>query len=148
MNKLLSVTLALVMLAFCIVPAFAETQSMAISTEGEAAYELSYPADVEIPWSTESMGIGEIRAVLLNIEPSKAVKVGVSSANDYNLVNEKATNKTIAYTLVGDDNIVFLPGDYGKAFSLSVEIDEEQWNRAASGKHSDFLTFTAEYTDA
>ncbi len=148
MNKLLSVVLALMMLTLCVVPVVAETQSMAISTEGEAAYELSYPADVEIPWGTETMGIGEIRAVLLNIEPSKAVKVGVSSANDYKLVNEQAINQTIAYTLSGDENIVFLPGDYGKAFGLSVEIEEEQWNKAASGKHSDFLTFTAEYTEA
>lgn len=148
MNKLLSVVLALVMLTLCVMPVFAETQSMAISTEGEPAYELSYPADVEIPWSTESMDIGKIRAVLLNIEPSKAVKVGVSSANDYKLINEQASSQTIAYTLSGGDNIVFLPGDYGKAFGLSVEIEEDQWKRAASGKHSDFLTFTAEYVDA
>lgn len=148
MKKLLSVVLALMIFTLCVMPVFAESQSMAISTEGEAGYELSYPADVEIPWETKSMGIGEIRAVVLNIEPSKAVKVGVSSANDYKLVNEQAINQTIAYTLSGDENIVFLPGDYGKAFGLSVEIEEEQWNKAASGKHSDFLTFTAEYTEA
>ncbi len=148
MRKILSVVLALTMLAICTVPCFAETQSMTISTKGEVAYELSYPADTEIPWLTRSMGIGEVTAVLLNIEPSKVVKVSVTSAYGYKLANDTDASKTIAYTLSGADDIRFLPGEFGKSYALSVSVSDSQWQRAASGKHSDLLTFTAEYVNA
>ena len=148
MKKVLSVVLALVLLLLCTVTCFAETQSMTISTVGVVAYELSYPADIEIPWKTQSMGIGQVTAVLLNIEPSKAVTVSVTSAYNYKLANELDTTKTIAYNLYGANGIKFLPGDFGKSFDLSVSVADSQWQRASSGKHSDFLTFTAEYVDA
>ena len=121
---------------------------MVISTVGVVAYELSYPADIEIPWKTESMGIGQVTAVLLNIEPSKAVSVSVSSAYNYKLTNELDASKTIAYNLYGTDDIKFLSGDFGKSFDLSVSVEDNQWQQAASGKHSDLLTFTVEYVDA
>ena len=148
MKKVLSVVLALVLLLLCTVPCFAESQSMVISTVGVVAYELSYPADIEIPWKTESMGIGQVTAVLLNIEPSKAVSVMVSSAYNYKLTNELDASKTIAYNLYGTEDIKFLSGDFGKSFDLSVSVEDDQWQQAASGKHSDLLTFTVEYVDA
>ncbi len=148
MKKILSVVLVIVMLILCAVPCIAETQSMTISTVGVVAYELSYPADIEIPWLTEHMEIGEIQAVLLNIEPRKAVKVSVSSAYNYKLANELDASKTIAYTLSGADDIKFLPGDFGKSYGLSVSVADSQWSQAASGKHSDLLTFTADYINA
>lgn len=148
MRKLLSVALALLILTLCVVPAFAESQSMVISTKGVVAYEISYPADIEIPWLTKSMGIGEVRAILLNLEPSKMVKVDVTSTNNYKLVNDADATKSIAYSLSGDDNIEFLPGDYGKAYSLAVAVTDAQWNQASAGGHHDILTFTAEYVDA
>ncbi len=148
MKKVLSVVLALVLLLLCTVPCFAESQSMVISTVGVVTYELSYPADIEIPWMTKSMGIGQVTAVLLNIEPSKAVSVSVSSAYDYKLTNELDASKTIAYNLYGTDDIKFLSGDFGKSFDLSVSVEDNQWKQAASGKHSDLLTFTVEYVDA
>ncbi len=148
MKKILSVVLALVLLLLCTVPCFAETQSMTISTVGVVAYELSYPADIEIPWLTKTMEIGEIQAVLLNIEPSKAIKVSVSSAYNFKLANDKDASKTIAYNLYGIDDIKFLPGDFGKSYNLSVSVADSQWQQAASGKHSDLLTFTAEYVNA
>lgn len=148
MKKILSVVLALVMLLLCTVVCFAESQSMTISTVGVVAYELSYPADIEIPWMTRSMGIGNVTAVLLNIEPTKMVKVSVSSAYNYKLANDKDATKTIAYSLYGVDDVKFLPGDFGKSYNLSVSVADSQWQQAASGKHSDLLTFTAEYVDA
>lgn len=151
MKKALSAGLALLMLLLCIVPAFAVeggSQSMVISTKAEVDYVLSFPADVEIPWMTDTMGIGEVKAVKMLIEPSKVVLVSVASENDYKLVNTVDAQRTIAYGLEGHENIAFLPGDYGKAFPLSVSVTEAQWLQAASGRHSDILTFTIEYTDA
>lgn len=148
MKKFFSVGLAIVMLMLCITPVFAGSQSMEISTKADRAeYELSYPADIEIPWQTTAMDIGEVTATKMLIEPDKMVKVSVSSQNEFKLVNEADSEKTIAYSLLVG-NISFFPGDYGESFTLSVEVVDDEWLYAASGKHSDILTFTAEYTDA
>lgn len=148
MKKFFSVGLAIVMLMLCITPVFAGNQSMEISTKADRAeYELSYPADIEIPWQTTAMDIGEVTATKMLIEPDKMVKVSVSSQNEFKLVNEADSEKSIAYSLLVG-NISFFPGDYGESFTLSVEVVDDEWLYAASGKHSDILTFTAEYTDA
>lgn len=148
MKKFFSVGLAIVMLMLCITPVFAGNQSMEISTKADRAeYELSYPADIEIPWQTTAMDIGEVTATKMLIEPDKMVKVSVSSQNEFKLVNEADSEKSIAYSLLVG-NISFFPGDYGESFTLSVEVEDDEWLYAASGKHSDILTFTAEYTDA
>ena len=148
MKKFFSVGLAFVMLILCVTPVLAGSQSMEISTSADRAeYELTYPADIEIPWQTTAMDIGEVTATKMLIEPGKMVKVSVSSQNEFKLVNEKDGEKTIAYSLLSDD-ISFFPGDYGESFTLSVEVEDDEWLYAASGKHSDILTFTAEYTDA
>ena len=148
MKKIFSAGLAVVMLTLCVTPVFAGNQSMEISTKADRAeYELSYPADIEIPWQTTAMDIGEVTATKMLIEPDKMVKVSVSSQNNYNLVNEADSEKSIAYSLLVD-NISFFPGDYGESFTLSVEVEDDEWLYAASGKHSDIITFTAEYTDA
>ncbi len=148
MKKALSAGLALVMLLLCIVPTFALEQSMEISTKADVDYVLSFPADVEIPWMTASMGIGEVKAEKMLIEPAKKVKVSVSSENDYKLVNSSDSKRTIEYALLGAEDISFFPGEYGKAIPLSVSVTEAQWLQAASGRHSDILTFTIEYIDA
>lgn len=148
MKKALSAYLAVLLLLLCVTSAFAADQSMEISTKPEVDYILSFPADVEIPWMTDTMGIGEVKAEKMLIAPSKTVKVSVISENDCKLVNSADSNRTIAYELSGHENIAFLPGDYGRAFPLAVTISQVQWLKAASGKHSDVLTFTIEYTDA
>lgn len=148
MKKIFSAGLAVVMLTLCVTPVFAGSQSMEISTKADRAeYELTYPADIEIPWQTTAMDIGEVTATKMLIEPDKMVKVSVSSQNEFKLVNEADSEKTIAYSLLVG-NISFFPGDYGESFTLSVEVEDDEWLYAASGKHSDILTFTAEYTDA
>ncbi|MBQ5677442.1 MAG: hypothetical protein IIV47_01075 [Clostridia bacterium] len=148
MKKFFSVGLAIVMLTLCVTPVFAGSQSMEISTKADRVeYELTYPADIEIPWQTTAIDIGEVTATKMLIEPEKMVKVSVSSQNNYNLVNEADSEKSIAYSLLVG-NISFFPGDYGESFTLSVEVEDDEWLYAASGKHSDILTFTAEYTDA
>lgn len=151
MKKALSAGLALLMLLLCVTPVFAvedSSQSMEISTKADVDYVLSFPADVEIPWMTNSMGIGEVKAEKMLIEYNKTVKVTVTSENDYKLVNASDSTRTIEYALSGAEDISFFPGEYGKAVPLSVSVTEAQWLQAASGKHSDILTFTIEYVDA
>ena len=147
MKKILSVLLAVLLLAFCAMPCFAD--SMTISTSADsAAWSISYPADTQIPWEASAQSIGEIQAQTMLIPPGKTVEVTVTSANAYHLVHQTDANSKIAYTLLGAEAVAFFPGDYGKAFPLSVTVEEAQWRYAAAGEHTDQLTFTAEYKDA
>ncbi len=147
MRKILSVLLSLLLLALCTVPCFAD--SMTISTRAESdRWTLSYPADTQIPWETESEVLGEIKAVEMLLSPGKTVSVSVTSANSYCLVHGTDADSKIAYTLKGAEAISFFPGDYGKAFPLSVTVENAEWQKAAAGEHTDLLTFTAEYKDA
>lgn len=152
MKKILSASLAMLFLALCALPAFAGTasqaQSMEISTSGVVAYEFAFPADTEIPWEAAETDIGAVTALKLNIEPTKVVKISVTSENDYALVNTQDAEKQIAYTLSGADSIAFYPGDADKAFPLVANVSDAQWAQAASGEHRDRLTFTMEYTNA
>ena len=69
MKKFFSVGLAIVMLILCITPVLAGSQSMEISTSADRAeYELTYPADIEIPWQTTAMDIGEVTATKMLID--------------------------------------------------------------------------------
>lgn len=148
MKKFFSLGLAITMLLLSVIPAFAVSQSMEISTSSTAPeYELSFPADIEIPWQSTNTVIGQVKAEKMLIEPGKKVVVSVSSQNNYSLKNTVDSTKAIEYDLVYDE-ISFLPGDYGESFSLNVKIEDSQWLYAASGRHSDILTFTAEYKDA
>lgn len=92
--------------------------------------------------------IGKVTATKMWLSPGKTVKVAVSSLNGSKLVNTLDSSKTIAYTLTGAEQMAFLPGDYMKSYDLSVNIAEAEWQKAASGEHTDVLTFTAEYTNA
>lgn len=143
MKKFLSAGLAVLMLTLCTVSAFAS--SMQITTHSEVDYQLSYPADVEIPWESPETVIGAITAEKMLIEPQKCVAVTVASANDYKLVNVTDAEKSIAYTLSGADAMVFAPGEVGKSFPLAALVTEDAWATAAAGEHKDVLTFTAEY---
>lgn len=161
MKKKLSVLLAVLLLSLVTVPSFAAPApatlnkenpvgSVKISTgEGKQdEYELSIPADTEIPWEATSYAIGKVTATKMWLSPGKTVKVAVSSLNGSKLVNTLDSSKTIAYTLTGAEQMAFLPGDYMKSYDLSVNIAEAEWQKAASGEHTDVLTFTAEYTNA
>ena len=150
MKKTLSVLLSVLLLSLVTVPSFAAPAtlnkenpvgSVKISTgEGKQdEYELTIPADTEIPWEATSYAIGKVTATKMWLSPGKTVKVAVSSLNG---------SKTIAYTLTGAEQMAFLPGDYMKSYDLSVNIAEAEWQKAASGEHTDVLTFTAEYTNA
>ncbi len=154
MKKTLSVLLSVLLLSLVTVPSFAAPAtlnkenpvgSVKISTgEGKQdEYELT-----EIPWEATSYAIGKVTATKMWLSPGKTVKVAVSSLNGSKLVNTLDSSKTIAYTLTGAEQMAFLPGDYMKSYDLSVNIAEAEWQKAASGEHTDVLTFTAEYTNA
>ena len=148
MKKFLSVVFALILVSVCVLPAFANSMTISTGSGVTDEYQLTFPADTDIPWESPSYALGSVTATVMRLSPGKTVKVSVASANDYNLVSTTSASSKIAYTLKGADAIAFFAGDYGKSFPLSVSIADSQWQQAASGEHTDVLTFTAEYTNA
>lgn len=148
MKKFLSVVFALILVSVCVLPAFADSMTISTGSGVTDEYQLAFPADTDIPWESPSYALGSVTATVMRLSPGKTVKVSVASANDYNLVSTTSASSKIAYTLTGADAIAFFAGDYGKSFPLSVSIAAAQWQQAASGEHTDVLTFTAEYTNA
>ena len=148
MKKFLSVVFALILVSVCVLPAFADSMTISTGSGVTDEYQLTFPADTDIPWESPSYALGSVTATVMRLSPGKTVKVSVASANDYNLVSTTSASSKIAYTLTGADAIAFFAGDYGKSFPLSVSIAAAQWPQAASGEHTDVLTFTAEYTNA
>ena len=148
MKKFLSVVFALILVSVCVLPAFAESMTISTGSGVTDEYQLAFPADTNIPWESSSYALGSVTATAMRLSPDKKVKVSVASANDYNLVSTASASSKIAYTLTGADAIVFFAGDYGKDCPLSVSIADAQWQQAASGEHTDVLTFTAELTTA
>ena len=148
MKKFLSVVFALILVSVCVLPAFADSMTISTGSGVTDEYQLAFPADTNIPWESSSYALGSVTATAMRLSPDKKVKVSVTSANDYNLVSTASASSKIAYTLTGADAIVFFAGDYGKDCPLSVSIADAQWRQAASGEHTDVLTFTAELTNA
>lgn len=148
MKKFLSVVFALILISVCVLPAFADSMTISTGSGVTDDYQLTFPADTDIPWESSSYALGSVTATVMRLSPGKTVKVSVVSANDYSLVSTTSASSKIAYTLTGADAIAFFAGDYGKSFPLSVSIADAQWQQAASGVHTDVLTFTAEYTNA
>ena len=148
MKKIISITLVCLMLLMLIIPSFADDKSMTISTSrDEDAFELTYPIDTKIPWQSDEFLIGSVKATVLSLSNDKCVSVAVSSQNDLNLIHKTDLKSKIQYSLVGSENILFLPGDYEKEFPLTVKISKSEWNKANSGEYNDVLTFTANYKD-
>lgn len=148
MKKFLSVVFALILVSVCVLPAFASSMTISTGSGVTDDYQLTFPADTNIPWESSSYALGSVTATVMRLSPDKKVKVSVASDNDYNLVSTASASSKIAYTLTGADAIVFFAGDYGKDCPLSVSIADAQWQQAASGEHTDVLTFTAELTNA
>lgn len=147
MKKFISVGLVCVMLSLCTFCAFANSMTISTSTDTDA-YEITYPADTQIPWEASEQALGAVTAIKMLLSPGKTVVISVASANGFKLVNGTDASKTIAYTLTGADEMAFFPGDYGKSFPISVNVVESEWRQAAAGEFTDILTFTAEYKDA
>lgn len=147
MKKIISAGLAVLMLVLCMIPAFADSMTISTKTEQDE-WQLTYPADTQIPWETSEQALGAVTATKMLLSPGKTVTVTVSSANNYRLANKTDAKKSIAYTLSGADAIAFLPSEYGKSFPLSAAVAESEWRQAAAGEYTDVLTFTAEYKNA
>ena len=101
MKKFLSVVFALILVSVCVVPAVADSMTIATGSGVTDEYQLTFPADTDIPWESPSYALGSVTATVMRLSPGKTVKVSVASANDYNLVSTTSASSKIAYMATG-----------------------------------------------
>lgn len=158
MKKVLSVVLAVMMLALVAVPSFAATEVTTPSatdvivktstdkedgTSGES-YSVKIPADTVIPWGTEATDVSY--TVESHLARNKGVKVVVAGTGAM-----KTTDGvyTLAYVLEGVDTFLATSPvvydeatDAGEKQDLKVKIDSVNWKKAVVEEYSDTLTYT------
>ena len=158
MKKVISLVMALVMMMAVMVPAFAEelnanvqsgeatVQTDTSAITGDGTYTVTYPATMNIVWSTATTNFDY--KVTSNLRTGKAVQVVVADTGDgLNMVN--ATNATLAYTLGGTTTGKTTgPVVTDATFNYSINVETTAWNTAAIDTYSDTLTFTSTVVDA
>lgn len=153
MKKMISVLVAVsVVLLSLLLPVYAGTMnpantsgSMKISTTRAEEIEISFPANVSIPWNTTGeYDIGEISAEKMVIAPDKKVVVTIDSQNNSKFVG---SNGNIPYVLGGADAVEFTEINDNSVFQLTVSVEQRDWDNANAGEYKDILTFTMEYVN-
>lgn len=161
MKKILSVALALVMMAAICVPAFAtktisdktaektgdtlvQTSTKKEDGSNGESYTVEIPLSVNIPW-------GKTDAVALDyyVEAHLAYgkRLSVAVTGNGKMALEEDANEKLAYTLSGttlfraDSPVVYTP-DVKQP--LSITVADNAWKNAVVGVYSGTLTFTAE----
>ena len=156
MKKLLSFTLALVMMLSVSITAFAATikqdsaskeANAVISTSIAPAYTVTIPADVNVSFNATSTSFGKIEVTAAQINPNKCIKVALTT--DGTLNNTVDSTKVIPYT-VNAGATAFTSATYltaGEKTDLTINITQNDWNSAYAGDYTDTVTFSVSYID-
>ena len=132
-----------------------------ITTEIAPSYIVTIPADTTVKFHDLTTDFGKVELTKAQLDPGKVVKVTVNSDGELN--NAADDKKVIPYTVMaqyasGAEGEVYVPfktaeqplemDTEGQKFALSIEIGEEDWNKAYAGSYSDTVTFNVSYEDA
>ena len=163
MKKVLSVLVALTMLAALCIPAFAadivadgtgdtiiktstlkDTDGDGVGDTEAEGFKVSIPADTVIPWGTAATDVSY--TVEAHLARGKAVSVAVSGSGTMKTAD---TVYEIPYTLDGTTNFVAVnpwvydtANDTGVTQPLTVQIAADDWNTAVVEAYQDTLTYT------
>ena len=152
MKKVISVLMAVAMLAALMVPAFALDKTLDENTKSDTAevktnydnleatggyYTVTYPAETTIAWGTEDTTIQY--NVTTQLVPTATLNVTVKQDN---AAMESATGQQLPYTLSGAGTNVtgigpFVDTDY------ELNINVTAWGDVPVDSYSDTLTFEA-----
>ena len=152
MKKVISVLMAVAMLAALMVPAFALDKTLDENTKSDTAevktnydnlkatggyYTVTYPAETTIAWGTEDTTIQY--NVTTQLIPTATLNVTVAQNNP---AMKSATGQQLPYTLSGAGTNVtgigpFVDTDY------ELNINVTAWGDVPVDDYSDQLTFTA-----
>lgn len=153
MKKVISVLLAVMMLAALMVPAFALTEADGNPASGTADvktnydnleatggyYTVTYPAEINVAWGTEDTTANY--TVETQLVPTATLKVTVAQDN---AAMKNADSKELTYTLGGDNNATGIGAFVTEEKTLNIHVDTAAWQSVPVDAYSDTLTFTAE----
>ena len=165
MKKILSIAVAVLMIAAICVPCFAatidkttpegkgtaqvKTDISAVTDNG--TFVVTIPAEMPIPWNTANTDSSKdfTYSVESQLKTGKLIQVDVAQ-NNANMTS--ASGATLAYTITGDITAVktttpvVAAGTFVKI--VTVKVAGAAWANAAIDEYSDTLTFTAQIVDA
>ena len=165
MKKILSIAVAVLMIAAICVPCFAatidkttpdgkgtaqvKTDISAVTDSG--TFIVTIPAEMPIPWNTANTDSSKdfTFSVESQLKTGKRIQVDVAQ-NSANMTS--ASGATLAYTITGDITAVkttasvVAAGTFVK--TVTVNVAGAAWANAAIDEYSDTLTFTAQIVAA
>lgn len=165
MKKILSIAVAVLMIAAICVPCFAatidkttpdgkgtaqvKTDISAVTDSG--TFVVTIPAEMPIPWNTANTDSSKdfTYSVESQLKTGKRIQVDVAQ-NNANMTS--ASGATLAYTITGDITAVkttasvVAAGTFVK--TVTVNVAGAAWANAAIDEYSDTLTFTAQIVAA
>lgn len=165
MKKILSIAVAVLMIAAICVPCFAatidkttpdgkgtaqvKTDISAVTDNG--TFVVTIPAEMPIPWNTANTDSSKdfTYSVESQLKTGKRIQVDVAQ-NNANMTS--ASGATLAYTITGDITAVkttasvVAAGTFVK--TVTVNVAGAAWANAAIDEYSDTLTFTAQIVAA
>lgn len=165
MKKILSIAVAVLMIAAICVPCFAATidkttpdgkGTAQVKTDISAVtdtgtFVVTIPAEMPIPWNTANTDSATnfTYSVESQLKTGKVIQVDVAQ-NSANMIS--ASGATLAYTITGDITAVkttapvVAAGTFVK--TVTVNVAGTAWANAAIDEYSDTLTFTAQVVAA
>lgn len=154
MKKIFALAIAAIMALSASATAFAaeitqdsnpKTATATIKTSVAPKYTVSIPADVTVAFNATTTDFGSIEVTSAQIDPDKCIKVALDSNG--NLINEADSTKVIPYTVTAG-GAAFTSATYdatGDKTDLTINITQEDWNKAYAGEYSDTVTFEVSY---
>ena len=151
MKKVISVLMAVAMLAALMVPAFALDKTLDENTKSDTAevktnydnlkatggyYTVTFPAETKIAWGTVDTTIKY--NVSTQLIPTATLTVTVAQDN---AAMKSATGKQLPYTLSGDTEVTGIAPFVSEEKSLNINVTA--WGDVPVDSYSDTLTFEA-----
>ena len=157
MKKVISVLMAVAMLAALMVPAFALTEAHGNPASDTAEvktnydnleatggyYTVTYPAETTIAWGTVDTTIKY--NVSTQLIPTATLTVTVAQDN---AAMKSADETELPYTLSGDTEVTGIAPFVSEEKSLNINITDANWKSVPVDDYSDTLTFTASIVTA
>ena len=152
MKKVISVLMAVAMLAALMVPAFALTEADGNPASDTAEvktnydnleatggyYTVTYPAETKIAWGTVDTTIKY--NVSTQLIPTATLTVTVAQDN---AAMKSADETELPYTLSGDTEVTGIAPFVSEEKSLNINITDANWKSVPVDDYSDTLTFEA-----
>lgn len=158
MKKVISVLMAVAMLAALMVPAFAVDKTLNETTASDTAevktnydnleatggyYTVTFPAETTIAWGTVDTTIKY--NVSTQLIPTATLTVTVAQDN---AAMKSADETALPYTLSGDTEVTGIAPFVSEEKSLNINITDANWKSVPVDDYSDTLTFTASIVTA